>query len=290
MTNEEGYYRLINLPPGTYKVTAELTGFAPFTREGILIRAGATFALDIGLSLGAIQETVTVAGDSPMVEVLKPGNVLNIDGDFQRAMPIQARRNWSDFLELTPGIISRGFDDGSGRQVYFGHATEHFAHVLQLEGMIASNYHDAQVTYVAMGTDMIADVQVKTGGVDASSPMGVGMVMNVITKSGGNIFSGSAGYAYQPYGWNGNNVANCSDVRDLQPERHRHADHREDQPVRRGNWRPDQERLVVVLRIDPSRGVGRRHQPHGSSKCSGSTLSSPAPSCSTTTAKAGSRT
>ena len=88
VTNEEGYYRLINLPPGTYKVTAELTGFSPFTREGILIRAGATFALDVGLSLGAIQETVTVSGDSPMVEVLKPGNVLNIDGDFQRAMPI----------------------------------------------------------------------------------------------------------------------------------------------------------------------------------------------------------
>jgi hypothetical protein len=210
VTNEEGYYRLINLPPGTYKIHAELTGFAPFAREGVLVRAGATFALDITLGLSAIQETVTVAGDSPMVEVLKPGNVLNIDGDFQRAMPIQARRNWSDFLELTPGIISRGFDDGSGRQVYFGHGTEHFAHVLQLEGMIASNYHDAQVTYVAMGTDMIQDVQVKTGGVDASAPMGVGMVMNVITKSGGNRFSGNAGYAHQPYDWNGNNVANCS--------------------------------------------------------------------------------
>src|SRR5574341_1378991 len=137
VTNEEGYYRLINLPPGTYKLTAELPGFAPFTREGILIRAGATFQVDVEMSLGALQETITVAGDSPMVEVLRPGNVLNIDGDFQRAMPIQARRNWSDFLELTPGIISRGFDDGSGRQVYFGHSTEHFAHVLQLEGMIA---------------------------------------------------------------------------------------------------------------------------------------------------------
>src|SRR4029453_6037410 len=113
MTNEEGYYRLINLPPGTYKIHAELTGFAPFAREGVLVRAGATFALEITLGLSAVQETVTVAGDSPMVEVLKPGNVLNIDGDFQRAMPIQARRNWSDFLELTPGIISRGFDDRS---------------------------------------------------------------------------------------------------------------------------------------------------------------------------------
>ncbi len=210
VTNEEGYYRLINLPPGTYALAAELTGFSAFKREGVLLRAGATFAVDIELSLGTLQETVTVSGDSPMVEVLRPGNVLNIDGDFQRNMPIQARRNWSDFLELTPGIISRGFDDGSGRQVYFGHATEHFAHVIQLEGMIASNYHDAQITYVAMGTDIVSDVQVKTGGVDASAPMGVGMVMNVLTKSGGNRFSGSAGYAYQPFDWNGNNVTNCT--------------------------------------------------------------------------------
>ena len=210
VTNEEGYYRLINLPPGTYSLTGELAGFSKFTRENVLLRAGATFAVDIELSLATIQETVTVSGDSPMVEVLRPGNVLNIDGEFQRDMPIQARRNWSDFLELTPGIISRGFDDGSGRQVYFGHSTEHFAHVIQLEGMIASNYHDAQITYVAMGTDIMSDVQVKTGGVDASSPMGVGMVINVLTKSGGNRFSGSAGYAYQPFDWNDNNVANCT--------------------------------------------------------------------------------
>ena len=210
VTNEEGYYRLINLPPGTYAIGAELTGFTTFQRTGILLRAGATFQVDVELALGTLQETITVAGDSPMVEVLRPGNVLNIDGDFQRQMPIQARRNWSDFLELTPGVISRGFDDGSGRQVYFGHATEHFAHVIQLEGMIASNYHDAQITYVAMGTDIVQDVQVKTGGVDASSPMGVGMVMNVITKSGGNRFSGSAAYAYQPFNWNGNNVQNCT--------------------------------------------------------------------------------
>src|SRR5262245_32574431 len=78
VTNDEGYYRLINLPPGTYVLTAELTGFSTFKREGILLRAGATFAVDVELALGTLQETVTVAGDSPMVEVLRPGNVLNI--------------------------------------------------------------------------------------------------------------------------------------------------------------------------------------------------------------------
>jgi hypothetical protein len=218
VTDAEGYYRLINLPPGTYSIAAELTGFASYKREDILLRAGATFEVDVTMKIGTLQETVTVSGDSPMLEVSNPSNVLNISGEFQREMPISSRRNWSDFLELTPGVHSRPFDDGSGRMVYFGHATEHFAHVIQLEGAIASNYQDAQVTYVAMGADMIDDVQVKTGGVDASAPMGTGLNINVITKSGGNTFKGSGAFAYQPEGWNGNNVANCSASAGCHPE------------------------------------------------------------------------
>jgi hypothetical protein len=210
VTEADGAYRLVNLPPGTYTVSAELTGFATFRRTDVLLRAGANFQVDITMKIGSLQETVTVAGESPMLEVSKPSNVLNISGEFQREMPIQARRNWSDFLEITPGVHSRPFDDGSGRMVYFGHGTEHFAHVVQLEGAIASNYQDAQITYVAMGADMVDDVQVKTGGVDASAPMGTGLNINVITKSGGNTFKGSAAYAYQPDGWNGDNVDNCS--------------------------------------------------------------------------------
>jgi hypothetical protein len=218
VTDPEGYYRLINLPPGTYSIAAELTGFASYTREDILLRAGATFQVDVTMKIGTLQESVTVSGESPMLEVSKPSNVLNISGEFQREMPISSRRNWSDFLELTPGVHSRPFDDGSGRMVYFGHGTEHFAHVIQLEGAIASNYQDAQVTYVAMGADMIDDVQVKTGGVDASAPMGTGLNINVITKSGGNTFTGSAAFAYQPEGWNSSNVTNCSPSAACHPE------------------------------------------------------------------------
>jgi hypothetical protein len=204
-TDAEGYYRLVNLPPGTYEITAELPGFSAFRREGILLRGGATFQVDITMALGTLQETITVTGETPMLEVSKAGNVLNIDGEFQKELPIHGRRNWTDFLEITPGVHSRPFDDGSGRMVYFGHATEHFAHVVQLEGMQAGNYNDFQLTYVQMGSDMIQDTQVKTGGADASTPMGTGLAINVITKSGGNNFSGSAGFAYQPLSWNADN-------------------------------------------------------------------------------------
>lgn len=185
VTDATGYYRILNLPPGDYVLTFELTSFATHRQEGIVLRAAANYSVDAVLKISAVQETITVSGESPMLEIARPGNVLNIEGEFQKDMPIAARRNWSDFLEMTPGVHSRPFDDGSGRMVYFGHSTEHFAHVVQLEGMQAGNYNDFQLTYVQMGSDMIEDTQVKTGGVDASTPMGTGLAINVITKSGG---------------------------------------------------------------------------------------------------------
>jgi hypothetical protein len=73
--------------------------------------------------------------------------------------------------------------------------------------MQAGNYNDFQLTYVQMGSDMMQDVQVKTGGADASTPMGTGLAINVMTKSGGNRYSGSAGYAFQPFSWNADNTS-----------------------------------------------------------------------------------
>ena len=67
VTDTAGYYRLQNLPPGTVTITAELTGFATFRRDGILMRAGSSFTVDIELKVGALSETVTVSGESPMV-------------------------------------------------------------------------------------------------------------------------------------------------------------------------------------------------------------------------------
>lgn len=205
VSDGSGYYRVLNLPPGTYAVLAELSGFASYRQEGIVLRAGSNFNVDVAMGISGVEETITVTADTPMLEINSPSNVLNVDGEFQREMPIQARRNWSDFLELTPGVNARPFDDGSGRMVYFGHATEHFAHVIQIEGMSAAGYDDAQVTYVGMGADMVEDVSVKTGGVTADEPLGTGIVMNVVTKSGGNDFSGSAALAWQDFGWNGDN-------------------------------------------------------------------------------------
>ena len=72
VSDSEGLYRLLNLPPGDYTITAELPGFSTFVREGIFMRAGLTFTVDIELAIGALEETIIVSGESPMIETAAP--------------------------------------------------------------------------------------------------------------------------------------------------------------------------------------------------------------------------
>ena len=206
ISDASGNYRLINLPPGTYTLTAELAGFSVFLRQGILLRAGANFQVDVTMAIGALSETITVSGDSPMLEVARPSNVLNIDARFQKALPLVEGKYWSDFLQMTPGVMSRPHNDGSGRQNYFGNAVDHRDAVVDMEGMMASNYNDSNINRTALSTEAVEDVQIKTGGVDAASPMGYGLVLNMISKSGGNHVSGSGGWTFQPFAWNDDNT------------------------------------------------------------------------------------
>ena len=62
VTDAAGYYRLINLSPGTYEVSADLAGFASFKRQDILLRGGANFQVDMTMKLASLSETITVAG------------------------------------------------------------------------------------------------------------------------------------------------------------------------------------------------------------------------------------
>ena len=135
---------------------------------------------------------------------------------------------------MTPGVLSRPHNDGSGRQNYYASGVEHREHVTQMDGFMAANYWDMNVNRTGLSGEAISDTNVKLAGVDASAPMGYGLVINMISKSGGNSLSGSAGYTVQPFSWNGNNAA-------AEPagRRCRHAGHPESRPVRRVARRPD---------------------------------------------------
>ena len=171
VTDSAGNYRLINLPPGTFTVSAQLAGFSTARREGVLLRAASNFQVDMTMELGALEESITVSGDAPMLEVTKPSNVLTIDAEFQKEAPVVEGKFWSDFLMLTPGVISRPHNDASGRQNYFGNAVEHRDAVTLMEGLYAGNYNDFNINRTGLSSEAIQDTEVKTGGIDAASPM-----------------------------------------------------------------------------------------------------------------------
>ena len=205
-TDETGYYRLQNLPPGPYAITAELTGFSSFRREGIVMRAGLILTVDIGLTIGNLAETITVSGDTPMIETNRPTSVMNIEGELLRAAPITSRRLFSDALDMAPGVGSRNVDDGVGRRAYYFRGSHIYAHAFQLEGMPASAYIDSAAHSMGMGGDTVQDVEIKLGGADASTPLSTGVVMNIVTPRGQNQFKGSASYNFQPMDWNSDNT------------------------------------------------------------------------------------
>ena len=149
-----------------------------------------------------------MVGDSPMLEVSKPVQAVNISGELQRALPMSSRKDFTDFLEVTPGVTARTFDQGSGGQVYMLRGSEIENHVVQVDGADMGSFRQGWAgLYTGLSSDAIDDTQVKTGGVDASAPLGVGVVINVATPSGTNQFKGAASTSYQAKGWSGNNAA-----------------------------------------------------------------------------------
>ena len=87
VSDSEGYYRLLELPPGEYELTAERAGFARFVRPGIAVRAGLNLAVDIDMVLGGQTDTVSVKADTPMLESSTAVQAINIGGEFQRDLP-----------------------------------------------------------------------------------------------------------------------------------------------------------------------------------------------------------
>ncbi len=201
----DGTYRLTNLPPGVFKIVAELSGFSTLTRSDIEARAGLTLTVDLVLQLGAMSENVTVTGDAPLLETERAVQAVNITGEFQRALPLTTRRDFTDFLEVTPGVTGRSFIANNGTQVYMLRGTDVENHIVQIDGADIGSPRQSQPTFVKFSSTTVADTQVKTGGADASAPIGVGVVLNVATKSGTNQFHGTLGTSFQPRSWNADN-------------------------------------------------------------------------------------
>ena len=105
VTDETGQYRIPDLPPGTYKVTFTLPGFATVVREGVELTGGGVMTIGADMRVGALQETITVTGESPVVDVQTARQQTVVDGDIVRALP--ASRSYGNYIAAIPGFRPR---------------------------------------------------------------------------------------------------------------------------------------------------------------------------------------
>src|SRR5687767_14959483 len=113
ITNESGTYRFPSLPPGTYRVSYELAGFNGIVREGIVVNLGFTATINVQLQLASLQETVTVSGESPLVDVTNSNIQTNFTAEMLSNLP-NARDIWS-LIGEAPGMMVTRFDVGGSR-------------------------------------------------------------------------------------------------------------------------------------------------------------------------------
>jgi Carboxypeptidase regulatory-like domain/TonB-dependent Receptor Plug Domain len=208
-TDPEGNYRLTELPPGTdYSLRADVPGFQKFEHTGLIVRAGLNVTVDIELKVGSENQTVEVSGEAPLIDTQSAEQAINLSGELLRNIPITGRHDWSDSLQVTPGIISAS-SDAEGGQTYFLRGSENENHATLLDGMdIGSFEQNWPSNTISIANESLGDLQIKTGANDASSPAAMGMVINLASPVGADQYHGSFYYLIGPASLNSNNVPN----------------------------------------------------------------------------------
>src|SRR5262245_31294306 len=113
VTNETGAYRFPAVPPGTYSLTYELAGFSTVRREGIVVNLGFAATVNVPLQVASLEETVTVTGASPVVDVTNTTTNFNVTQDMLQTLP-NARDIWS-VMGQSPGVRVSRMDVGGSR-------------------------------------------------------------------------------------------------------------------------------------------------------------------------------
>ena len=109
-TDSEGRYNIVDLRPGPYVVTFTLPGFSTFKREGIELQSGFTATVNADMVIGAATETITVTGESPLVDTRNARKQTVVSGDLLNMLPSSVK-NLNNLVALTPGFRgNEGFD------------------------------------------------------------------------------------------------------------------------------------------------------------------------------------
>ncbi len=192
VTDETGRFRFLNQPPGSYSVTVELAGFAKVVREGIVVAVGRDADLPVQLRLAAVSETITVTGESPLVDTKVTGTATNFTTDELTKIPTS--RDPFALMRSVPGVLVDRVNIGgneTGQQSNFASkGTRPQDASWTMDGIEITDMAATGASPTYFNFDNFEEIQVSTAGNDIKSRTG-GMGLNLVVKRGTNSFNGT---------------------------------------------------------------------------------------------------
>ncbi len=204
VSEANGKFLLPALPAGTYTLTFELAGFTIFRREGIAVSTGKTLTVDAQLQLASVQESVTVTGESPIVDTTTTKVGSEFSGEKLVGIPT-ATDIWAT-LAQAPGVRMLGFDvGGSHKSQQLGYESFGIRGQNRIinEGVDTTESHNAAGWYPDFFVNDEISVSAAGGDVEMNTP---GSAVVQTTKSGGNQFKGLENISYEGKSFVGNNI------------------------------------------------------------------------------------
>jgi len=208
-TDGTGQYRIENLRPGAYTVTFSLAGFSTVKREGLELAGSATFAVNADMQVGTLEETITVTGQSPIVDVQTAQRQSVVARDVITALPTAG--GYSAILSLAPGIVGGSQDIATGPcactfsahgALLAGRSNQEGR--LLLDGLLISVPQGSSSNYFSDSRNS-QEISVTVAGSMGETESG-GPVLNMVPRSGGNALSGSFYAGWGPEGLQGTNL------------------------------------------------------------------------------------
>ncbi len=202
VTNERGEYVFASVAPGTYNMSVELAGFAPYRREGLEVGVQTFLVQDVTMQVGGIAESVTVTGETPLIETANASISSAIDKAQLEVLPTPGR-NVFIMAVTTPNVIH------TGDPVFVRQQDQTNASLLSLGGgpLRGNNYTMDGVSITDMrnraviipGFEAVEEMKVQINTYDAEMGRTGGAVFNTIAKSGTNNWGGSALWQMRPH-------------------------------------------------------------------------------------------
>jgi hypothetical protein len=195
VTNEAGIFRFPSVPPGEYKVSFELSGFQNVVREGIRITLGFNAQLNVQLNVASLNETITVSGQSPVIDTSATRLQTNFDQQRLASIP-NARDMWS-LLASTPSVTLNRVDVGGATM---GTQTTYFAYGYSgqnrplIEGINTTEGTSAAGFYLDYGSFEEVFIGAAANSAEMPNP---GVLTQFVGKSGGNVPSVSTYFDYE---------------------------------------------------------------------------------------------